>query len=78
MILPLPFAFLTGSPMELIVLLVVVLIFFGPKRLPSLSRSIGKSISEFKRGKEEVAKELEEGKKEAHADTGGDEENKDS
>jgi sec-independent protein translocase protein TatA len=53
---------------ELIVILVVVLIFFGPKRLPGLSRAIGKSISEFKRGKDEAVKELHEGRDEADAD----------
>jgi len=33
-----------------IVILIVVLLFVGPKRLPMLSRSIGESINEFKTG----------------------------
>lgn len=33
-----------------IIVLVVLLLFFGPKRLPLLSRSIGESIKEFKGG----------------------------
>ena len=33
-----------------IVVLIVLLLFFGPKRLPMLSRSIGESIKEFKGG----------------------------
>lgn len=33
---------------ELIIALVVVLILFGPKKLPELARALGKSISEFK------------------------------
>jgi sec-independent protein translocase protein TatA len=33
-----------------LILLVIVLLFFGPKRLPALSRSIGESIKEFKGG----------------------------
>lgn len=33
-----------------IVILIVLLLFFGPKRLPMLSRSIGESIREFKGG----------------------------
>jgi sec-independent protein translocase protein TatA len=33
-----------------IVVLVILLLFFGPKRLPMLSRSIGESIKEFKGG----------------------------
>jgi sec-independent protein translocase protein TatA len=33
-----------------IILLLIVILFFGPKRLPMLSRSIGESIKEFKGG----------------------------
>lgn len=33
-----------------IIVLIIVLLFFGPKRLPALSRSIGESIKEFKGG----------------------------
>jgi sec-independent protein translocase protein TatA len=33
-----------------VIVLVIVLLFFGPKRLPALSRSIGESIKEFKGG----------------------------
>ncbi len=35
---------------DTLIILVVVLLFFGPKRLPALSRSIGESIKEFKGG----------------------------
>jgi sec-independent protein translocase protein TatA len=38
----------TPSPMELIIILVVVLIVFGPKRLPDLGRSLGRGMREFK------------------------------
>jgi sec-independent protein translocase protein TatA len=34
--------------MELIIILVVVLVIFGPKRLPDLGRSLGKGMREFK------------------------------
>ena len=33
-----------------VVIVVVLLLFFGPKRLPMLSRSIGESVKEFKGG----------------------------
>jgi sec-independent protein translocase protein TatA len=38
-----------GLP-ELIVVGLILLLFFGPKRLPGLFRSIGSSINEFKEG----------------------------
>ena len=34
---------------ELIIILVVVLVIFGPKRLPEMGRSLGKAIREFKK-----------------------------
>ncbi len=33
---------------EMIILLVVLLVFFGPKRLPEMGRSLGKGMREFK------------------------------
>jgi sec-independent protein translocase protein TatA len=36
------------GPMELIVVLVVALVIFGPKRLPDLGRSLGGGMREFK------------------------------
>ena len=36
------------GPMELIVVLVVALLVFGPKRLPDLGRSLGSGMREFK------------------------------
>jgi sec-independent protein translocase protein TatA len=44
------------GPWELLILLVVVLLVFGPKRLPEMGRSLGKGMREFKdsvTGKEE-------------------------
>ena len=36
------------GPLELIVVLVIVLVIFGPKRLPSLGRQLGSGMREFK------------------------------
>lgn len=36
------------GPMELIIVLVIALIVFGPKRLPDLGRSLGSGMREFK------------------------------
>ena len=44
--------------MEILVVLLVALLLFGSKKLPELARALGKSLSEFKRGKDEVIKEL--------------------
>ena len=36
------------GPLEIIIVLVVVLLIFGPKRLPDLGRSLGSGMREFK------------------------------
>ena len=36
------------GPMEIIVVLIIALVVFGPKRLPELGKSLGKGIHEFK------------------------------
>lgn len=36
------------GPMELIIVLVIVLVIFGPKRLPGLGRQLGSGMREFK------------------------------
>ena len=36
------------GPMEIILVLIVALIVFGPKKLPELGKSLGKGINEFK------------------------------
>jgi TatA/E family protein of Tat protein translocase len=52
---------------EMLIILVVVLIFFGPKRLPDLAKSLGKGIAEFKKASEEVRKGIEDAVKEESA-----------
>ena len=54
-----------GLP-EILLILFVVLLLFGAKKLPDLARSLGRSLSEFKRGRDEGArgKELEPSKDE--------------
>jgi sec-independent protein translocase protein TatA len=42
------------GPTELIVILVIALLVFGPKRLPDLGRSIGHGLREFKKARDEV------------------------
>jgi sec-independent protein translocase protein TatA len=47
-----------GIP-ELIVIFVIALVVFGPKKLPDLGRALGKGIAEFKRATEEVKDTIE-------------------
>lgn len=57
------FAFMTPGPFEIIVILLIVLLLFGARKLPELARSLGKSLSEFKKGREEgerIEKEADE------------------
>lgn len=44
---------------ELLLILVVALILFGPRKLPQLSRQLGKSLSEFKRASEDFKRTWE-------------------
>ncbi len=54
---------------EMLIILVVVLIFFGPKRLPDLAKSLGKGIAEFKKASDEIRKGIDEAVKEGEAAT---------
>lgn len=48
------------GPLEVLLILGVVLLLFGPKRLPELARSIGKSVREFRGGLKEAKEEPQE------------------
>jgi TatA/E family protein of Tat protein translocase len=56
-----------GMP-ELILIFVVALLVFGPKKLPEIGRSIGKGLAEFKKASDElkrtIEQEIEQGKAE--------------
>lgn len=53
------------GPWELILILAVVLIIFGPGKLPEVGKSLGKTIKEFRKASTETAEQLEEAVKEA-------------
>lgn len=47
-----------GLP-ELIIILIVALLVFGPKKLPDLAKSLGKGLAEFKKASEELKTSIE-------------------
>ena len=47
-----------GMP-ELVIILVIALIIFGPRKLPELGKSLGRSINEFKKASNELRSTLE-------------------
>jgi sec-independent protein translocase protein TatA len=55
---------------ELLIILFLVLLFFGPRRLPDVAEAIGKSLRKFKKASREIREEIESEKPEV---TNGDE-----
>jgi sec-independent protein translocase protein TatA len=53
------------GPMELFIILIIVLILFGPKRLPQLGKSLGKTVKAIREGAEEDDDDDENGEEEA-------------
>ena len=55
-----PLLFLEGiGTSEMVFILVVILIFFGPKKIPELARGLGKGIRDFKDASNEIRNEFE-------------------
>jgi len=51
---------------HIILILAVVLLLFGGKKIPELMRGLGRGIREFKDAKDNVQRELEDGMKDDH------------
>jgi sec-independent protein translocase protein TatA len=56
-------AFSIPGGWELILIVLVVLVFFGAKRIPELAKGLGKGIREFKDATKEIKNDIEEGVK---------------
>ncbi len=60
----------TAGPMELIIVLVVILLLFGAKRIPELARGLGSGVREFKAGTKEGQLEDKKGEEKAEDEKG--------
>lgn len=47
---------------EILIILVAVLLIFGPKRLPDMARGLGQSIREFRKSVRDVQKDIQDDK----------------
>ena len=64
------FAFFSGlGGWEILLIVLVLLIFFGAKKIPELARGLGKGIREFKDATKEIKDDIEEGVKETNDPT---------
>jgi sec-independent protein translocase protein TatA len=61
------------GPMEILLIGVALLLFFGPSRLPELGKSLGKGIQEFKKASRELTDSV---KEEVTSDKGDDKDKK--
>ena len=47
------------GPWQIVLIVLVVLLMFGGKKIPELMKGLGKGISEFKKGKKDIEKDLD-------------------
>lgn len=52
------------GPLEWGIIILVILLLFGAKRIPELARGLGQGIQEFKKASDDIKRELDEGMKE--------------
>lgn len=56
-----------GMPggIEIVVIVLIILLLFGAKKIPELARGIGQGINEFRKASSDIRKEIEHGKDES-------------
>ena len=52
-------AFFAPSVQDLLLIAIVALLLFGPKRIPEIARACGKAVKEFHKAKDEITDELQ-------------------
>jgi sec-independent protein translocase protein TatA len=53
------FAMVMPGPTEWVVILMIVLVMFGAKKLPELAKSLGQGMNEFRKARQEFDKEIQ-------------------
>jgi sec-independent protein translocase protein TatA len=53
------FAMVMPGPTEWVVILMIVLVMFGAKKLPELAKSLGQGMNEFRKARQEIDKEIQ-------------------
>jgi len=56
------------QPIHIVIIIIVALIIFGPRRLPEVGRWVGRSLSELRKGTQEMTTALREGMTEPRVD----------
>jgi sec-independent protein translocase protein TatA len=54
-----PIAFITPGPTEWLLILVIVLVLFGAKKLPELARGLGQGLNEFRKARDDFDRSLQ-------------------
>jgi sec-independent protein translocase protein TatA len=57
------------SGIELVVIVLIVLLLFGAKKIPELARGLGQGISEFRKASTDIRKEIEKGAQDVEKDS---------
>jgi TatA/E family protein of Tat protein translocase len=53
------------QPIHIVIIIIIALLIFGPRRLPEMGRWVGRSITEFRKGTQDMTTALHEGMTEA-------------
>lgn len=54
---------------ELVIIVLVILLLFGAKRIPELARGLGQGIQEFRKASDDIKKEIDKGKEDIDQST---------